>query len=255
MSCPSPGIKSVGSGDPQRIYDCEVCKDQGGLLVRGDDGREYWRLCGCLERKKAQRLMRSSQMTDELRSLGFRNFATEGRPLCVKSAYECARDYLKRFEEIRATRRNSIALLGVPGTGKTHLLVAIANNLIAKGVSVLYFPHVEGFGDIKDNLDLMEEKLQVMKSVDVLLWDDLYKGRKEPTPFQLECIFNVINYRYLNNKPIMVSSEKDVDELVAIDEGIGSRIYEMCKDYTVIMQLTDLERVNGQELNYRLQGA
>lgn len=197
--------------------------------------------------------MKSSMMSDQLRQLGFRNFVSEGRPKCVREARDCAWDYLERFQEIRSNRQNSIALLGVPGAGKTHLLVAVANNLFKHGVAVLYFPHVEGFDDIKDNLDEKEAKISTMKTVDVLLWDDLFKGRTEPTEWQKETIFGVINYRYLHNKPIMISSERSIDQICDIDLGIGSRIYEMTKNHTVLL-LPDKE-AGVKELNYRLRGA
>jgi DNA replication protein DnaC len=117
-----------------------------------------------------------------------------------------------------------------------------------KQISVLYFPFVEGFNDLKDDFDLLEEKLTKMKRVGVLFIDDLFKGREVPTPFQLEQMFGVINYRYLNHKPIMVSSEKTVDELCDIDEALGTRIYQMCKDYTVVI------KGDRKTLNHRLAG-
>ena len=46
-------------------------------------------------------------------------------------------------------------------------------------------------------------------------------------------MFEIINYRYINKLPIIVSSEYSIDELLNFDEAIGSRIYEMCKDYLV----------------------
>ena len=59
-------------------------------------------------------------------------------------------------------------------------------------------------------------------------------------------IFEIINYRYLNFMPIIVSSEFAVDKLLDFDEGVGSRIYEMCKDYIVEVEKTVLN-------NYRLK--
>ncbi|UOF90823.1 ATP-binding protein [Fodinisporobacter ferrooxydans] len=233
---------------------CKKCNDEAGYLVKDDNDNDIWRMCDCVEQRRARRLMRTSELTDELRKLGFKNFLKDGRPACVMRAYETASNYYRQFDHVRYDRQNSIALLGVPGTGKTHLLVAACNNLLTKGISVLYFPHVEGFNNLKDNLDELETKIGYMKNVDVLYWDDLFKGRKTPTDFQLEQFFGVINYRYLNNKPIMVSSEKTVDQLMDIDQAIASRIYEMCKHFLVIMELTPEEKAAGMKLNYRLEG-
>lgn len=46
--------------------------------------------------------------------------------------------------------------------------------------------------------------------------------------------------------PIIVSSEFTAERLLYIDEGIGSRIIEMCKDYVV--------EIEGKENNYRVKG-
>lgn len=103
--------------------------------------------------------------------------------------------------------------------------------------------------ELKDDFDLLLTKVQQMQQVEVLFIDDMFKGRKEPTPFQLEQLFSIVNYRYLNNKPMLISSERDIDQMCEIDEAIGSRIYEMCQDYTVLL------KGNSKELNYRLREA
>lgn len=164
----------------------------------------------------------------------------------VQGAYHCARTYLERFDRIREERHNGIALLGRPGSGKTHLLMAVANGLMLRGVSVLYFPWVEGFNEIKDDLSLCEERINRMQKVEVLFIDDMWKGRTKPTDFQIEQMFAVINYRYMEKKPVLISSEKDIDQMCDIDEALGSRINEMCKDFRVILK-------GGRELNYRMR--
>lgn len=210
-------------------------------------------VCSCNEWRKARRLMKSSDITEEFKKLGFQNFNTEGKPQIIQDAYECALNYFQSFREIKGDRRNSIALLGQPGVGKTHLLTAIANNLIKKQyVPVLYFPFVEGFNDLKDDFDKLEEKLERMKKVDVLYIDDLFKpanGKARATDWQVEQTYAVVNHRYLNHMPIMVSSELTVDELCDIDEALGTRIYQMCQDFCVVI------KGDRKELNHRLVGA
>lgn len=217
-------------------------------MVRDEDGYERWRFCECRELKRVERLFSSSQITEAYQKLGFKNFRTQGRPQPIVDAYTCASTYFKNFHEIKEQRQNSIALLGVPGSGKTHLLMAVANNLLRQGVGVIYFPWVEGFNELKDNLDNLDFRIHQLQKVPVLFIDDLFKGRKIPTEFQTEQLFAIVNYRYLNNLPMLVSSERDIDELCEIDTATGSRIYEMARDYCVIMK-------GGSELNYRIVGA
>lgn len=231
----------------ERVYQCPKCRDEEGFIITREDGSEAWKFCECAERKRIERLFKASQITEEFRKKTFDNFDVEGRPQAVKDAYEAAKEYVADFENIRHQRRNSIALLGVPGCGKTHLLMAIANNLMQNGVGVLYFPWVEGFNNLKANLDLSEEKVYRLQTVPVLYIDDLFKGREKPTEFQREQLFAIVNHRYLNNLPILISSEWDFDRICAFDMAIGSRLYEMCRDYAVLLQ-------GGLELNYRLSG-
>ncbi|MFS1513661.1 ATP-binding protein [Chengkuizengella sp. SCS-71B] len=221
------------------------CRDEEGFIIRNAEGIEVWKDCECLVERQAERLIKSSKITPEFARKSFDNFKLENRPQIVRDAHYAAKHYFNNFAEIRNDRKNSMALLGVPGVGKTHLLMAISNALIKKGTSCSYFPWVETFNDLKDDFDLLEQKVNYMQKVDVLYIDDLFKGRKTPTEFQLEQLFAIINYRYLNNKPILISSEKDIEEICEIDMGLGSRIYEMCKDYTVLL-------TGDLSLNYRL---
>ncbi|GAK12217.1 DNA replication protein DnaC [Geomicrobium sp. JCM 19039] len=192
-------------------------------------------------------------MTEEFKKLGFSQFEIEGKPQAIKDAYQTAHDYYTAFDEVREDRQNSIALLGQPGSGKTHLLSALANNLIRKkGVAVQYFPFVEGFNNLRDDLSALDGKIDRMQRVDVLLIDDLFKpakGDPRATPWQVDQMYAVINHRYLNHKPVMVSSELDINALCNVDEALGTRIFEMCKDYIVTIQ------GDRFELNHRLAGA
>ncbi|WP_308161951.1 ATP-binding protein [Bacillus sp. ISL-75] len=246
-------------------YSCPSCKDKGFTLENvpalNHEGKqrewpngnpmfiEVLKDCVCAKKRQSNHLMKFSEITEEFKKLTFGSFVVEGKPDAIQEAHQCAVDYFMEFDHIKGERHNSISLLGQPGSGKTHLLTALANNLIMKKqVSVLYFPFVEGFNDLKNDFDLLEEKLTKMKRVGVLFIDDLFKGRTFPTDFQIEQMFAVINYRYLNHKPIMISSEKTVDELCEIDEALGTRIYQMSKNYTVVI------KGDRKVLNHRLVG-
>lgn len=185
-------------------------------------------------------------MTPALREKTFAEFQTDGRPRSILTMAGCARDYLERFETIRHTHRNWLLLLGEPGCGKTHLAMAVANALMAAGYPSLYFPHVEGMGELKELLRTGEgkfqAKLRAIKDVAVLVWDDLWKYYR---PFDIEVAFEVLNYRYLNLLPTIISSEKTPESLLAVDQATGSRILERGKGHTAV--------VEGTEANYRLK--
>jgi DNA replication protein DnaC len=226
-----------------------MVKEPQTYVVHGETKEfmvDVWKACECKEARSIERTFKTSKITTEFLTKNFESFDSSNRPSIVKSAFQMCRIYADNFDRIREEKQNSICLLGNPGSGKTHLLMAVANSLMEKNIKVLYFPWVEGFNEIKDDLTLTEERVNRMQKVDVLFIDDMWKGRKDPTPFQLEQAFAIINYRYMEKKPVLISSEKDIDQMCAFDEAIGSRINEMCKDFRVIFK-------GGRELNYRLR--
>ncbi|MGL5087031.1 MAG: hypothetical protein ACRC68_15175, partial [Clostridium sp.] len=55
----------------------------------------------------------------------------------------------------------------------------------------------------------------------------------------------IINYRYLGNMKVLISTKQTMDEIIAVDEAIGSRIHEMVGD--------NKSEVSGSKSNYRLK--
>lgn len=258
--------KKSGGSKSGEAYECIKCKDREYLIIRREatrpDGstiyQDFYTECDCYEKRRVRRLFQSSRITDKFLELTFDGFTLSDRPGLVQDAFECTNAYVEDFlansqprmngeaPKIWDDRKNSIALMGVPGCGKTHLLIAASNQLMENGYAVLYFPWVDGMTDLKSDFDRLNDKIQHMKTVPVLFIDDLFKGRNKPTEWQKECLFEVINYRYLNHLPIMISSEWDVDDICEVDMGIGSRIKQMCDHFTVV-----LRGVPG--LNYRME--
>jgi DNA replication protein DnaC len=87
-----------------------------------------------------------------------------------------------------------------------------------------------------------KKTLSKYQMCEVLLIDDLFKGKINETDINI--MFELINYRYLNRLPMIISTEFTIDKLLSFDEAIGSRIYEMSKDYIV--------EIEGIKNNFRL---
>ncbi|MGE7840533.1 ATP-binding protein [Lysinibacillus sp. NPDC093712] len=262
------GEEAVSINDKQ--YECMKCKDVGGLFEMKVDedensityGKSFqiWVDCECEKNRVVSKLMKASEITEEFKAMTFDNFFTNGAPKVVQDMHLLATKYYAEFEQIQKTKQNSIAYLGQPGSGKTHLLIALANLMMTeKHKSVLYFPFVEGFDDLRSDFEKLEAKMIRMKQVDILFIDDLFKpvtkqmkdGERIKVPqgseWEIKQLYSVVNYRYMNHKPVFISSELTFDEMIVqMDEGLGTRFYQMCKQFFI-----HIDKDLG--LNYRLK--
>lgn len=166
-----------------------------------------------------------------------------------------AMKYAKDFNQIKDKRNNSIALLGQPGSGKTHLGIAIANELMGQGIGVRYMEyrtHVPQIKQVANDYISYATEINKYKNATVLLIDDLYKkatykdrtGKEYVSDADIRVMFEIINHRYLKNAPLIVSSEYFIEDLLNFDEALGSRILEMCEGH--------IKELRGEKLNYRL---
>lgn len=223
------------------LYKCSKCQDTGFIINKNTNTAT---ICDCQEKEHYQRILNNCGIAEEFRKVGFKEFQTNTE--FQKSAKSLAIQYVKEFENIEKERNNSIAFLGNCGSGKTHLSIAIANNLMAKNIGVLYMPYRESITRIKqvisDEVNYNNE-INKYKRAKVLLIDDFAKGKT--TESDINIMFEIINFRYLNHKPIIISSELSQEKLLDFDEAIGSRIIQMCKNRTI--------QAIGIENNYRLK--
>ena len=220
-------------------YRCVKCRDLTFII---DDGVAT--PCECRAIREAEEILKRSGISEEFRKKRFDNYDYMFNVQCL-DAYKKALGYVKCFNEIRDSKNNSIVFMGQVGSGKTHLSMAIANELMDSGVGVLYMGYRDVIMTLKQNImdeEVYRKTLGRYLLSKVLLIDDLFKGKV--TGSDINIIFEIINYRYFNNLPIIVSTEKSFDELIEIDEAVGSRIIEMGKG--------NLIEVKGKKMNYRI---
>ena len=99
-------------------------------------------------------------------------------------------------------------------TGKTYILGCIANELARNNIKslIIYFPDL--VVELKSAIGTprFDELLNHLKSVDVLLLDDL--GSENMTPWLRDEILGpVLNYRLMEEKPVFVSSNMSINDL------------------------------------------
>jgi len=164
-------------------------------------------------RAKIERLLGRSGIKKRFQQRTFANFIrdTPERRRC----YDTAKTYADSFPQ-RAERGEGLYIEGTYGTGKTHLAAAIALQLIGCGVPVVCKTSGDLLADIKeafDNSDATEyEILKAYKTVDLLIVDDL--GKEQCTDWSVSTLYSILNDRYEDMKPTIITTNYNADELV-----------------------------------------
>ncbi|NLZ96331.1 MAG: ATP-binding protein [Bacteroidales bacterium] len=156
-----------------------------------------------------------------------------------EQAYLVSKHYANTFAD-RKEQGEGLYFVGGNGVGKTHLAAAIALELINMGTPVIFKTAIELLEEIKKTFDSDEgateyEILQAYKNVDLLVIDDL--GKESPTDWALATLYNIINDRYENMLPIIVTTNYSDVRLIRrlskngdpeTAKAIVSRLHEMC---------------------------
>lgn len=126
----------------------------------------------------------------------------------------------------------SIVMLGNTGLGKTLLSLAIAKKVLEKGYTVVYgssqdyFTRIqnENFGKSKFN----ESTMDIIKEADLFILDDL--GAEYETSFNSSIFYNIINTRLNFDKPIIVNTNLNLQEIRnRYEDRVLSRLMGQCK--------------------------
>jgi len=203
-------------------YDCPICKNRGNIAVIGENGMFAIRDCDCLIRRRNLKKLRESGLEELLEEYTMEAYET-GRPW-QKSAKEKALHYVE-------DGKGWFVISGNPGTGKTHLCTAICGKLLEQSKSVRYMLWREEAPRLKacvNDSEKYEKLIGDYKTCDVLYIDDFWKGTVTDADINLS--FELLNSRYNDRRKLtIISGEKDIEQMLEIDEAIGSRIYERSK--------------------------
>lgn len=193
--------------------------------------------------QEIERLKRSCFISMSQWAYTFDNYKGE-----TDKSYTIAKNYVKEYEQMK---KENIGLLfcGTVGSGKTYLACCIANALIEEymiRVKIRNFAQI--INDLqKSGFDLdKNDYIESLTNVSVLILDDL--GIERDTSYAKEQVYNIVNSRYLKQKPTIFTTNLPYEKIQNSDDGVEyeriySRIIEMCIPIKVM----------GEDFRKRLQ--
>jgi len=209
-------------------YECTDCKDRE-FLYKEHGGDWVAVPCHCRPKKRMRRLIRASGLTEMLRKKTFDNFKPKPKQ---QEMYRVATDFAKNYPNIKNKRCNGLAYTGTVGTGKTHLLAAIANFLLSKGISVCFVNTPSFISELRRSQfeeGRIDEQVDAISNIEVVVFDDLAKEKS--TEWVQNQYYKIVNHRYINNLPTLFSTNSNMEELEEkLGDATASRLYAMTKD-------------------------
>ncbi len=256
----------------QTAPECPVCSGTGWKMVEIPGRASRMTRCECFVSKRTERLLRSAGIPARYANCTLESFdhvVNDGGDQSRATALLSATHFVENFP----VERDGLLFVGPIGTGKTHLAVAIIQELIrSKGIQCLFCDYRELLKQIQNsyNPSVDATELGILEPVleaEVLVLDEL--GAIRPTQWVWDTVSYVVNHRYNERKTTIVTtnfsdlppaSPEGQPETASqgeqpksrprgetlgdrITERMRSRLHEMCK----IIQL------EGQDYRMRLR--
>jgi DNA replication protein DnaC len=128
---------------------------------------------------------------------------------------------------------SGLVLLGPPGLGKTHLLVALVADALAAGVKARYAVWPDVLAAVKATYNLPRgvarpDILETLQADPLLALDELAL-KPSASEFDHGLLFELLDFRYREELPTLIASNVTADGLAgAVGERIADRLTECC---------------------------
>jgi DNA replication protein DnaC len=240
-------------GDPN----CPHCKGLGYLRRDYPLGHPQFgkiEICTCREQeirdRNRSRLFQFSHL-DELEHLTFDTFNTDGRTGLgelqkgsLQQAYNLAFEFSK-------SPNGWLFIQGRYGCGKTHLAASIANACATNGIPTLFLTVPDLLDSLRYTFDdksvSFEDRFDEIKQAPLLILDDF--GTQSATDWSKEKLFQILNYRYINNHATVITTNLVLAE---IDGRLRSRLEEHGIVRHMVINAPDFRREKDERGQHEL---
>lgn len=209
------------------VYTCPKCKDTGA-----HDGK--W--CECfnkvLNNVAAEELnSRSPLQLSSFDSFRLELYPTADDPLIKVSQRKVMEQNLaecRKFTDSFNGKGYGLFMMGNTGLGKTHLSLAVANELIQRGWCVIYgsVPEILRRLDKEQFRNADGDTMALVTECDLLILDDL--GAENSTDRYTALLYEMINARQSRSMPMIINTNLEMDRIkLRYQDRLWSRLFSM----------------------------
>ena len=197
-------------------YSCKRCSDTG---YYDENGRTL--VCNCLKQALVSCACEELNRTAPLSLSTFESFSLDyyDKEVDSKTGISPCNHmskilrYCQNYADNFTKNSESILMKGATGLGKTHLSLAIANEVIKKGYGVIYVSAPSLMQKLEKQYFSRNDDVatDMLIECDLLIVDDL--GTEFHSQLSVSLIYNIFNSRMLANKPVIINTNFDLREL------------------------------------------
>jgi len=242
---------------------CPLCAGSGWKVVPDAPERGVTR-CDCQLRARADAMFAAARIPKRYEHCELSNYEFEESQLHLAPARMAA----CRFVEEYPVDKTGLLLVGMIGTGKTHLAVGIAKALIReKGIACLFYDYRELLKEIQNsyNASVQTTELGLLKPVfdaEVLILDEL--GAVRPSEWVWDTVSLILNTRYNDNRTTIITTNFADEPAAAVvrslsparaarDETLGDRIGERMRSR--LHEMCRIVRMDGADFRQKIRSA
>lgn len=195
------------------------------------------------KQKRIDKIKQTSLLGEKYKDVSFDN--TDTSNVEFQKIFSRCKKYCDVADKV-LKNGTGIYLFGNKGTGKSRLTACMANKLMDNYFTVLYTNFSEISKYIRNSFGNKNESeydfLERLTNIDFLFIDDFgteLVSKNDQDLWLQEKVFEVINKRYNNNKPIIFTSNYSLTQLInerGVADKTVDRIMEMCEIMKLVGQ-------------------
>lgn len=216
---------------------CKKCGDTGWKIQTDSYGNYKTNAvgmllempCNCLIEEQNIKMLKRAGLLERVKENTFAKYVPKNDK--QKEIKKKVIQFTKDFKD------NWLILSGMTGAGKTHLAVSAWNEIqkvnaekgLVKGIRaemIVYNDLIAkiALGKRFDEDESSFEVIERYKHVSILLIDDLFRDNVHKE--SVEWMYQILNYRYDNKLPTIITTNSSVMEIGSINAPIQGRIFE-----------------------------